>query len=123
MSETSIRLIDKRAYLHCNYHHNRNVARTLTKAVQRSLLVDSRRRAESSTEEIEACLEPTLGNPDLQGTYTVIKRWYCQASANASNSSQEDMAKVKGYYAALYRKDNPTPPREVSTNPCHALQC
>ena len=68
-------MVDNTASLRCNYRHNWNVARTLTKSVQRSLLVDSRRRAERTAEEIGTCLELMSGNLDLWGTYTVLKQW------------------------------------------------
>ena len=74
----------------------------LTKYVWRSLLVESRRRAERVAEDIGACLEPMPGNLDLWGAYTVLKWWYRHASARAPNPSREDMEKVVGDYAALY---------------------
>ena len=73
MSETSHRLIDERAAFRCKTLQKRNLARTLTKAVQISLHVGFRRRAERAAEEIGAYLEPAAGNPDLQGAYTVLK--------------------------------------------------
>ena len=78
------------------------MACTLTNAVRRSLLVDSRQQVQRSAEEIGACLELATGNPDIRGTYTVLKRWYLHASAREPNPSRLDMAKVTGYYATLY---------------------
>ena len=75
------------------------MARTLTKPVPRSLLVDSRQISEKDAEEIGACLEPATGNPDLQGSYTVLKLWY--RCARSPKPLQEDMAKVTGCYAVM----------------------
>ena len=46
MLESSTRLIDECASLFHNLGYNRNVARKLTKAVQRSLLLDYERKME-----------------------------------------------------------------------------
>ena len=100
-----------------NPRHTRNVAHTLKKAIHRSLLVNSRRQAEKAAEEIGACLEPEMGNPDLQGAHPVLKRWYRHMSTREPNPSQEDMVKVKEDYAMLYRREEPTPSREIGTNP------
>ena len=75
-----------------------------------SLVVDSSKQVERAAEEIGTCLELTLGNPDLGGGYTVLKRWYRHASVRAPKSSRKDMSKVMGDYAALYWKEDPTPP-------------
>ena len=56
MSAMSLRLIDTRADRFRRAYHNHNVARTLTKAVIKSLEVDTRRIAEVVAEEIGACL-------------------------------------------------------------------
>ena len=69
---------------------------TLNKYFQRSLLVDSRKQAGRSTEEIGDCLEPKFGNPDRQGAYTVLKRWYHHVSVRTPNPLWADMAKVMG---------------------------
>ena len=67
-------MISKCTSLCHNYHHNQNMVCTLTKTIRRSLIVDTRRRAERAVEEIRACLEPTLGKPDPWGAYTVLKQ-------------------------------------------------
>ena len=110
MSETSTRTVDERATLRHNPRHNRNVARKLAKAVHMSILVDYRQQVEKAAEYIGACLEAATGNPDLRGAYTVLKSWYCHASARAPKPSRVDMAKVTGDYAVLYRREFPTPP-------------
>ena len=87
-----------------NTRHDRNVARTLTKDVQRSLLVDSRKRAERAAEDIGSCLELVLGTPQYpKRAYTSLKRWYRHASTRAPNPSREDMAKATGDYDKLYQ--------------------
>ena len=52
MSAMSLRLIDMIVEHCCQADHNRNVAHTLTKAVRKSLTVDTFRRAEAVAEEI-----------------------------------------------------------------------
>ena len=110
MSETSTRLIDERTAHQCNPQHNRNMERKLTKVIWRPLLVDCRRQAEKATEDIVACLEPAMGNPDLRETYAVLKRWYLHASTRAPNPSQADMANVTGDYDEMYRQEEPPSP-------------
>ena len=61
-------MVDNRASLRCNSCHNYNVAYTLTKDVLRSLLVESRRIVDRAAKDIGTCLEPKLGNPDIQGS-------------------------------------------------------
>ena len=75
MSPNSIRMIDKQSYLRRNPRHNCNVARGLTKAVRRSLLVESWRRAKESATDIRACLDPAAGETDPRGAYAILKRW------------------------------------------------
>ena len=83
MSKPSTRLIDKCASLLCNLQHNRNVARNLTKAAWRSILVDYRQK----TENIGARLEPMTGSPDLIWSYSVLKRFYHHVFLRAPKSS------------------------------------
>ena len=73
----------------------------LTKAVQRSLLVDTRWRAKKAVEEIGTCLELAMGNPDLKGTYVVLKSWYRHAYKKRPTPSWADMTKVTWDCAAL----------------------
>ena len=40
----------------------------------------------------------------------MLRMWYLHASARAPNPSWVDMDKVTGYYAALYRREDLTPP-------------
>ena len=97
MSEEPLWLVDKCASLRCNTLHNRNVARTLAKDVQRSLLVESRKQAESSAKEIGACLDPESGTSQyLQEFYTILKRLYQHASVRATNPSRSNMENVTG---------------------------
>ena len=86
------------------------MVRTLTKSVRSFLLVDSRRQAEKAAEDIDACLEPATGNPELRGAHAFLKRWYRHASARAPNPSQADMDKVTENYAALYWREEPPSP-------------
>ena len=73
MSEESLRIIDKRATLHHQPDHNRNMACTFTRDLWRLITTDSWRQAEAATEEIGACLNMTQGtSPDLQGAYTIL---------------------------------------------------
>ena len=102
MAENLIWLIDEHAYLHHNSCQNHNMACTLTMSFWRSLSMDSKRRAEGGLEDIIAYLEPTPGNPNLCGAYTVIKRCYWHESVRATNPSWADMEKVLGNYGALY---------------------
>ena len=83
------------------YHTTKNVARNLNKAVRRSLLVESMCQTEKAAKEIEVCLEPATGSPELRGAYTVLKRWYRHTFARARNPSQADMVNVTRDYAAL----------------------
>ena len=76
MSPTTMRLIGKHATLRQNIFHHQNLARDPTKVVWRSLIEDYRRRAEKAASEIGVCLEPAMGNTDLHGAYTLLKRWY-----------------------------------------------
>ena len=81
MLAISFRLIDA-IEDHCyQSDHNRNLARTLTKATRKSLEVDRRLRAEIETEEMGSCLETIYRIPsDLQGEYLVLKLWCLHAS-------------------------------------------
>ena len=95
-------MIYKRAYLHHNTQYNQNVDRTHTKAIRRSLLVDSTKQAERCADEIVVCLEMVTGIPQyLHRAYTTLKMWYSHASVRAPNLSQADMAKFKGKYPTL----------------------
>ena len=104
-------MMDERAILCRKSQHSRNMTRILTKYLQRPLLVDPRRQEEKYVEDIGTFLEPAGVNPDLQGAYTVLKRWYCHESRREPNPLRVNMTKVAGDYAALYRREEPTPPR------------
>ena len=87
----------------------------LTKSIRRFLLVDSRKITERAAEEIGSCLDPASGTPqDLQGAYTILKRWYSHASARAPSPLWADMVKVSA--------GGPDPPRQASYNPHHAIK-
>ena len=64
--------------------------------------MDYRRQTEKDAEGIGACLEPTMGSPDLRGAYAVLKRWYRHTSVRSSKTFRTDMSKVTGDYAVLY---------------------
>ena len=105
------------ASLCCITQHIRNVARTLTNAVWRSHLVESRKRAARAAKEIVSCLELASGTTQvLQGAYTILKRWYCHASARVTNTSRAGMAKFTGECAALYWREDMIPPGRPVTN-------
>ena len=110
MSSSTIKLVYECASLRSNPHHFRNVERTLTRAVQRSLLENSRQQSEKASLEIELRLEPSTRYTDLRGSYSVLKIWYRRMSTRAPNHSQADMDKVTKYYATLYQWKDPYPP-------------
>ena len=110
MSPKYIQIIDKRASLRHNPIHNKNVARGLTIAVQRSLMVDYWRRAEEATVAIEACLENSEGENDPCGVYAILICWYRYVSAQAPNSSQTYMEKFRGDLQTLYQREEPQTP-------------
>ena len=110
MSPKYIQIIDKRASLRHNPIHNKNVARGLNIAVQRSLMVDYWRQAEEATVAIEACLEPSVGETYPLGAYTILKGWYRHASARVPNPSQTHMEKVRGDFHTLYQREEPHTP-------------
>ena len=82
--------------------HNRNMARALTRAVWRSLTAESQIRVEVATEEIGAFLETMqVTYPDLQGTYTILKRCHQHTLETQPNYSRLDLENVYGDYAAI----------------------
>ena len=114
----SLWLIDAIEDHFCRKDHNQNVARTLTRSVQQSLVVDNRHRAEVVTEEIRACLESPQGKTSyLQGEYSVLKWWYRHASGQQPHPSWNYLEKVSGEYTALYHKEHPPPPPHPSGRP------
>ena len=96
-----VKNIDKRTPLRRKYLHNRNVACTLTKSVQISLLVNSRRQVDRALEDIVACLKPMPGKTDIQGGYTMLKWWYRNMSARTHETLRLDMEKFTGDYTVL----------------------
>ena len=95
MSAMSCRLIYARADHRKLPDHNRNVARTLTKSVRKSLEVDTCRRAELVTEDIGACLETPKGTPsDIQEECLIVKGWYQHALGRQPHPSCTDLEKV-----------------------------
>ena len=61
-------------------------------------------------EEVGAYLETTQGDfQDLQGAYTILKRWYRHASV--TNLSWADLEKVSGEYTVLYHNEDSSPLR------------
>ena len=57
-----------------------NMARALTKSVQRNLLEEYQWRTKREAAENRTLLEPSTGDTYLCGVYSVIKRWYRHAS-------------------------------------------
>ena len=102
-------MIDKLAYLFRNPRHNRIVLRKMTKSVRRYLLVESRWKKDKAAEDIGTYMESLMGSTDLRGENMVLKRWYRHALGRAPQPSWEDMSKVKGDYASLYRRGKSTP--------------
>ena len=99
MLKSSLRMIDKLAYLFRNPRHNRNVSRKMTKSVRRYLLVESRWKTEKAAEDIGTYMESLMGSPDLRGENMALKRWYRHALGRAPHPSWADMSKVKRDYA------------------------
>ena len=122
MSETSTRLIDERTAHQCNPQHNRNMERKLTKAIWRPLLVDYRRQSEKATEDIVACLEPAVGNPDLRETYAVLKRWYLHASTGHRTPRRRTWPTSQGIMMRCTDRKTPPPPQETGAYPRQNLQ-
>jgi hypothetical protein len=108
MSATTLRLIDTRAALRRNKHHSCQQARVLTQQINQSLKVDRKNRAEAASKEIQACLNPE--EPDLQGAWNIVKRWYRHATARQPHPAREDLHKVSNEYQALYTAKVPSPP-------------
>ena len=76
MSDTTLRMIGARADHHLRSDHNWNLKYNLTKVVNKSMAVDTRRRSEFVSEEIGAFLETPKGTPEyLQGKYLILKWW------------------------------------------------
>ena len=102
MSEGSLRLIDTRANNRRQPDHDRNVDRTLTRVVWKSLAVDTCCRVEVAAEEVGVWLEYPQINPSyLQGSYSLLKRWHQHASGQQPKPSWTDSEKVPGDYVAL----------------------
>jgi hypothetical protein len=57
--------------------------------------------------EIQACLNPE--DPDLQGAWNIVKRWYRHATACQPHPAREDLQKVSNDYATLYTAEVPSP--------------
>ena len=85
----------------------------MTKFIQKSLLVDSRRQTEKEVKEIGECLESMMGSTDLRRSCALLKSWYLHTSARAQKSLQADMYKVTGDYTEMYQREEPTPPGRV----------
>ena len=77
MTAGSLQMIDAIAEHHRWPGPNRNVSRTMTRAVQQYLVLDNRLREKVAAEDIGDCVDSNQGTPsDLQGAYSVLKRWY-----------------------------------------------
>ena len=51
-----------------------------------------------------------MGGADPRRAYAILKLWYRHASVRATNPSQTDMEKVRGYFQTLYQRGEPHPP-------------
>ena len=71
-----------------------------------------------AAEEIGTCLEPATGNPDLKGTYAVLKSWYHHASKKSPTPSWADMTKVTGACTELNSGKNPPSPLPPMGDQC-----
>ena len=85
------------------------MARGLNKAVQKSLLVDYRRRDEEAETAIRVCLETEAGEMDPHGAYAILKPWYRHVSTWVPNPSWNYMEKARGYFHTLYKREEPHP--------------
>ena len=120
MLDGSLRLIDTRSDQRRRQDHNWNMACTLTRAVQKFMLVDTRYIAEVVVEEIGACLDSPQGTPSyLQGAYSLLKRWYRHAPMCQPQHSWTDLEKVSGDNTALYQWEDP--PLPVWPFPTHII--
>ena len=80
------------------------------RAVCRSLLVDSWRRAEEAATDIEACLEPSMGGADPRGAHAILNRWFWHASVQTTKPSRADMEKFRVEFQTLYQREEPQLP-------------
>ena len=85
------------------------MVRGLTKAMQLSLLVESRILSKEAATEIRACLEKLAGETDPCRSYTILKRWYRHASVRVHIHSQTNMDKVRGDFRTLYQWEDQHP--------------
>jgi hypothetical protein len=108
MSDATIRLIDSRASLRRDPHHSWQRTRALTRQIKASLKLDRAKRVEDAAAAIAACMTPD--NPDIQGAYTVLKRWYRHAAARPPKPSRENLNRVSANFHALYTCELPSPP-------------
>ena len=108
ISPATIRLIDQRCSLRRNKFHNRATARQLTRQIKAGLKLDRKRRTEAAATQMANLLAGE--DPDLQGAYTVLKRWYKHATARQPKPSRENLESVAQQYRQLYTAEDPTPP-------------
>ena len=108
ISAETIHLIDTSVDLHLITDYNRNQARTLTRAVQRSLFTYFHCQMEAASKEISTCLETPQYQPtDLKGSYAILKRWYCHTSTRQPKPSRAYLAKVSGENSEIYQREYP----------------
>ena len=80
-------------------------------------MVDFWRRVEEAAKAIRECMDPSEGDTDPHGVYTMLKRWYLHVSARALNPSQTNMEKARGklIYPILYGGTTPLWPTPGDT--------
>jgi len=93
----------KRCRLRRDKHHSRQQARALTRQITRSLKQDRKERVAAAGAEIEVCLE----NHDLQGAWTIARRWYRFAGDRPSLPTRENMLVLTQTRIDLYRVQPP----------------
>ena len=77
----------------------------------------SQRQAEDVATEIRACLEYSKEVTNPRGAYAILKRWYLHVSVLAPNPSRTDMHNFRGYFQALYqREETHTPGLPLATH-------
>ena len=123
MSAMSLRLIDVKLDHHHQAVYNRNVTRTLTKAVRKSLMVDKYRRADTAAEEIGECLD-TLKRDTIRSTGDIINTEVVAPTCIREISTPLPYIFVKDVMRlhALYQREDPPTPLLAHTNSRHPVQ-
>ena len=110
MSKESLSIIDERTVRHQQPEHNWNMSHTLMRGVWRLLIEEYWQCLEVYKKKIGVYLGTKQGAfPYIQGSYTIVDRWYYHALMRQPNPSQSDMENVSRHYAALYQWEEPSP--------------